>query len=121
MKEFSKLLKESIEIFGVDFTQSELQLLENFADQMAEANETHNLSGIKEPEDIRKKHFLDSISCIPAMGDFVSGKAIDIGTGAGFPGLVIKILTPQINFTLVEKKKKKTAFIDRVIDHMKLE
>ncbi len=121
MKEFSQLLIESKDIFGVDITQSQMQMLEVFADQMAESNEKYNLSGIKDPIDIRKKHFLDSVSCIPVIGDHKRNKAIDIGTGAGFPGLVIKILMNDIDFTLIDSVGKKTMFLEQVTETLELD
>jgi len=121
MKEFSKLIIESKELFGVDITQSQMQMLEVFADQMAASNDKYNLSGIKDPIEIRKKLFLDSVSCIPVIGDHKRNKAIDIGTGAGFPGLVIKILMNDIDFTLVDSVGKKTMFLEQVTEMLELD
>jgi len=112
MKDFSQLIDEAKEIFDIHISDSNFQLLEAFADYFAESNEKYNLSGIKDVSDIRKKLFLDSISCLPVIKGLENIKAIDVGTGAGFPGMVIKILLRDINFTLVDSVGKKTIFLE---------
>ena len=121
MKEFSQLLNEAKEIFGALIEQSEFKMLEIFADRMAESNEKYNLTGLKDPVDIRKKHFLDSISCIPVIKGLKKCKAIDIGTGAGFPGLILKILLSEMDITLVDSVGKKTAFLELIVRELELE
>jgi 16S rRNA (guanine527-N7)-methyltransferase len=121
MKEFSQLFNEAKEIFGVLIEQSEFEMLELFADQMAESNEKYNLTGLRDPVDIRKKHFLDSISCIPAIKGLKKGKAIDVGTGAGFPGLILKILMSEMDITLVDSVGKKTAFLEMIVRELELD
>jgi len=83
-----------------------------FAEQLLEWNKKFNLTSIIEPEDIRIKHFEDSLALSKAF-DFSSGspKVIDIGSGAGFPGLPLKMAFPNIILTLLEATKKKTEFL----------
>lgn len=121
MKNFSNLIKEANNTFGIQITDSDFDMLELFAEQMAESNNKYNLTGLKTPEDIRKKHFLDSISCVPVIKDLKKDRAIDVGTGAGFPGLVIKIVFKEIDFTLVDSVGKKTAFIEEMIRLMDIQ
>ncbi len=121
MKEFSQLFNEAKEIFGVLIEQSEFEMLELFADQMSESNEKYNLTGLRDPVDIRKKHFLDSISCIPATKGLKKEKAIDVGTGAGFPGLILKILMSEMDITLVDSVGKKTAFLEMIVRELELD
>jgi 16S rRNA (guanine527-N7)-methyltransferase len=121
MKEFSQLFNEAKEIFGVLIEQSEFEMLELFADQMAESNEKYNLTGLRDPVDIRKKLFLDSISCLPAIKGLKKEKAIDVGTGAGFPGLILKILMSKMDITLVDSVGKKTAFLELIVRELELE
>ena len=120
MKEFAQLLIEAKEIFGVNIEQSEMQMLEDFADQMFESNQKYNLSGIKEPDDIRRKLFLDSISCVPVIKNLKKDKVIDIGTGAGFPGMIIKILNLDMHISLVDSVGKKIIFLEQVTENLGL-
>lgn len=121
MKDFKQLLDESIDLFNIPIDVEKYQQLKAFADHMALSNRQYNLSGIKDPVDIRKKHFLDSISCLPMIEGLKNDKAIDVGTGAGFPGVVIKILHPEIDVTLVDSVGKKTTFLGEVKEQLGLE
>lgn len=92
---------------------------QTYADLLVEWNARFNLTAITDPEGIQSKHFLDSLSCLLAMGrpaDLRPGlRVIDVGTGAGFPGIPLKIVCPQIRLTLVEATGKKAAFCEAVV------
>jgi 16S rRNA (guanine527-N7)-methyltransferase len=83
-------------------------------------NQVHNLTAIQAPEQIRIKHFLDSLSCALAMRSTPVNRIVDVGTGAGFPGLVLKILYPAAQLTLVESVSKKAAFCEHVAASLEL-
>ncbi len=74
-------------------------------------NERLNLTAVREPAAIEQRHFLDSLSCALVTGDLNGRAFIDVGSGAGFPGLPLKILFPQMQLTLVESVAKKTDFL----------
>jgi len=74
-------------------------------------NERLNLTAVRQPADIQQRHFLDSLSCALVTGDLNGRSLIDVGTGAGFPGLPLKILYPQLRLTLAESVAKKTDFL----------
>jgi 16S rRNA (guanine527-N7)-methyltransferase len=84
-------------------------------------NEKFNLTAIRDAEGIRTKHFLDSFSCVMVWKENPPRHLIDIGTGAGFPGIPLKILYPSMRLTLVESVGKKAIFCQHVVNTLKLE
>ncbi|HEX9027750.1 MAG TPA: 16S rRNA (guanine(527)-N(7))-methyltransferase RsmG, partial [Anaerolineales bacterium] len=95
---------------GLRVTQAQLAALERYEQELLEWNNRFNLTAIREPEQIRIKHFLDSLTCLCVMQDSPMDRVIDVGTGAGFPGLVLKIFYPAMRLTLVESVGKKADF-----------
>ncbi len=80
-----------------------------------------NLTAITEYEDVMKKHFVDSISLIKVYDVNKSVSVIDVGTGAGFPGLALKIAYPDLQVTLLDSLNKRISFLDAVIEELELE
>ena len=97
-------------ILGIQLTPSALSALSAYEGELLAWNERVNLTAIREPGKIRVKHFLDSLTCLLAMRDKSMERVIDIGTGAGFPGLPLKIVCPSMQLTLVESVGKKADF-----------
>ena len=89
--------------------------------QLKEWNKTTNLTSIVKDEEIVIKHFIDSIAAIKAESFIDGGLIFDIGSGAGFPGIPIKILRPDLRLVLVEPSKKKSSFLRYIIGLLKLE
>jgi 16S rRNA (guanine527-N7)-methyltransferase len=118
MKEFAQNTQN---ILGVKLTSYQLSTLEQYEQQLQEWNTRFNLTAIQEPEKIRTKHFLDSLTCLLAMRDTPMDKIIDVGTGAGFPGLPLKILYPRMQLTLVESVRKKVEFLYHIVQTLGLE
>lgn len=83
-------------------------------------NERLNLTAVRTPEAIRQRHFLDSLGCGVVLGQLNGRSLIDVGTGAGFPGLPLKLLYPQLQLTLVESVGKKAAFLETVVAELGL-
>jgi len=121
MDGFEHLIQELTGLAGVNLQASQFEALQTYADLLAEWNQKVNLTAITAPEDIRRKHFLDSLSCLLVMKGTPAARLIDIGTGAGFPGLPLKILQPEIHLTLVESVAKKTKFLSIVVQELGLE
>lgn len=116
INEFVKNLKE----INIDINDEQLKQLELYYESLIEWNEKINLTRITEKEDVYLKHFFDSatINKIINLNDIET--FCDLGTGAGFPGIVIKILFPNINITLVDSLNKRIVFLNEVIKQLGL-
>jgi 16S rRNA (guanine527-N7)-methyltransferase len=121
MNGFDKLATEAKQFFGITLSPTQLELLARYADLLVEWNRKINLTAIRSPEEIRVKHFLDSLSCSLAIQNIEIPRTIDIGTGAGFPGIPLKIIYPEMQLTLVESVTKKTQFLSEVVQVLGLE
>jgi len=109
------------DLIGITLSPYQLSLLEEYEQQLDIWNERYSLTAIHEPEKVRVKHFLDSFSSMLVMKNTPVNKIIDIGTGAGFPGIPLKILLPETEVVLVDSVNKKTEFCNHIIDHLQLE
>ena len=107
-------------MLGIQLTASQLSALELYEAELIQWNQRFNLTAIHEPEKIRVKHFLDSLTCLTAMSETPMERVIDVGTGAGFPGLPIKILNPEMQLTLVESVGKKASFCRHIVETLDL-
>ncbi len=84
-------------------------------------NEKMNLTAIRKSGQIRSKHFLDSLTCMLVWGENRPASLIDVGTGAGFPGIPLKIVMPQLKLTLVESVGKKVNFCKHIVSRLNLD
>lgn len=110
----TQLLAESAAAWGLTLSQAQLDQFTTYAKELQSWNERVNLTAITDQDGITIRHFIDSLSCATVWGDNPSS-LIDIGTGAGFPGLPLKILRPELKLTLVESIGKKTAFLRHMV------
>lgn len=108
---------------NIKYNENQLELLKKYADFLLEYNKNVNLTAIRDIEGVYLKHFYDSILTFSSNTlDFNKvDSLIDIGTGAGFPGLVIKIFYPHINVTLLDSNNKKTTFLKKVVEYLNLD
>lgn len=111
MKEF---IENAWNLFEIRISDSQRIAFEVYEQQLIEWNTRVNLTAIDDPQQIRAKHFLDSLSCTLAMRSKLKDRVIDVGTGAGFPGIPLKIICPSIQLTLIESVKKKAAFCSHI-------
>jgi len=116
-----KLVREALELFNVHITGRQVMSLITYEKELLEWNQKFNLTAIRDVESIRTKHFLDSFSCVLAWKAAPPNSLIDIGTGAGFPGLPLKILYPNLKLTLVESVGKKAMFCQHIVRVLGLE
>ena len=116
-----KLVQEARQLFGIHLTGRQVVALMTFERELLSWNEKFNLTAIRDVEGIRTKHFLDSFSCVLAWKETPPRRLIDIGTGAGFPGIPLKILYPSMRLTLVESVGKKANFCRHMVEALKLE
>jgi 16S rRNA (guanine527-N7)-methyltransferase len=106
---------------GFDLTPEQVRSFEWYRRELLSWNERMNLTAITDPEEVEVKHFLDSLTCLLAMALPPQGRAVDVGTGAGFPGLAIKLVHPPLRLTLIESIGKKVDFCRHVVRGLNLE
>lgn len=116
-----KLVQEAQALFNVHITGRQAMALITYEKELIEWNQKFNLTAIRDTESIRTKHFLDSFSCVLAWKASPPSRLIDIGTGAGFPGIPLKILYPSLKLTLVESVGKKAMFCQHIVRVLGLE
>jgi 16S rRNA (guanine527-N7)-methyltransferase len=115
------LVQETYNLLGIVLTSRQIAALERYQEELTDWNDRYNLTAIHDPEKVSIKHFLDSMTCSLVMRDSRMERVIDIGTGAGFPGLPLKILYPNIQLTLVDSVGKKAAFCEHISRTLNLE
>jgi 16S rRNA (guanine527-N7)-methyltransferase len=116
-----ELVQAAQQLFGIRLVRRQVAALTTFENELLVWNQRFNLTAIRDSAGIRSKHFLDSISCVLAWKDKPPTRLIDVGTGAGFPGIPLKILYPSMQLTLVESVGKKAAFCRHAVEVLGLE
>ena len=110
------LLYNTIKPFEITVDEDAFSRLDTFAEMLIETNKSFNLTAIKEPDDVTVKHFADCLSIFKYVDIPENAKVIDVGTGAGFPGLVLKLYRPDIQMTFLDSTKKRLGFIENVLN-----
>jgi len=105
---------------GVTLSECQIEQFLQYYEMLAEWNEVMNLTAITEYDDVMKKHFVDSVSLIKAYDVSKESTVIDVGTGAGFPGLALKIAFPELKITLLDSLNKRIQFLNEVIEQLGL-
>lgn len=116
-----KLVQDTRELFNIHLTGRQLMALTTYEKELLDWNQKFNLTAIRDTESIHTKHFLDSFSCVLAWKASPPNHLIDVGTGAGFPGIPLKILYPNLKLTLVESVGKKAMFCQHIVSVLELE
>ena len=118
--EFFNLLNTACINEGLSFDEEKYNKLMKYKDMIKEWNEKINLTAITEDEEIVKKHFIDSIKAFRFSKLNDAKRIIDIGTGAGFPGIPIKVIKPEIEVVLLDSLNKRVNFLNEVINELNL-
>ena len=121
MENFNHLAQEFKDLTGHSLNADQLASAHRYADLLTEWNQKISLTSINDPEEVRIKHFLDSLSCHLVLSARSKAKVIDVGTGGGFPGLPLKLLYPEMHLVLADSVAKKTAFLSLVVQELDLD
>ena len=114
-------LKKGCEEMGITLSSVQEEQFIKFYEYLIEKNKVMNLTGITEFEEVLVKHFLDSLACVKAVDMSKVHRVMDVGTGAGFPGIPLKIVYPQIRFCLLDSLNKRVKFLQETFDLLGLE
>lgn len=115
----AELLKRGITELGLIYTEEQIDAFMTYLAELKRWNKVYNLTGLQKDEDIIIKHFLDSLLYLKAIPEGEI-KIADVGSGAGFPGIPIKIIRHDIEMFLIEPSRKKCAFLNHIIRQLKL-
>lgn len=115
---FNEGLLEKASVLGVRFSVEQMEQFYKYMNLLIEWNEKMNLTAIIEPSEIILKHFIDSITILKDIKD--GSTVVDVGTGAGFPGIPLSIMNPTLKITLVDSLNKRLIFLQEVIKELNL-
>lgn len=121
MESFQDILAKAVNKYGLVLTEQQLAHLDSYYRLLIEWNEKMNLTAITEPQEVAVKHMVDSLSCYREDIFAAGASLVDVGTGAGFPGLPLKIFRTDIRLTLMDSLNKRLNFLREVVDTLGLQ
>lgn len=119
-REQREYLAQGLHQLGLTPEEGALDRLDRYLEALLEQNQVMNLTAITDPWEVIRLHFLDSAALLPTRA-FPGKRVLDVGTGAGFPGVVLKILEPSISLTLLDSTKKRLEWLARVCAELEIE
>lgn len=117
---FAEILKNAAEEYGISLSDTQLRQFDRYQELLVEWNQKMNLTALTEPKDVAIKHMIDSVSVYDEKWFSEGMSVIDVGTGAGFPGLPLKILCPSLKVTLLDSLNKRVKFLETVVSELGL-
>ncbi|NLG93124.1 MAG: 16S rRNA (guanine(527)-N(7))-methyltransferase RsmG [Clostridiales bacterium] len=121
MEDIQALLISSAQSKGIEISEGQAESFQQYMEQLLNWNEKMNLTAIKEPREVAEKHFLYSILILKYLELPQAAKLIDVGTGAGFPGVPLKIMRPELELTLLDGLNKRLIFLKDALGHLHLQ
>ena len=121
MAEFKEILQQTLMTFAIELDEQAFDRLCRYNELLIEWNEKINLTALTAPEDVALKHFADSLMLLRYVEVKQEACIIDVGTGAGFPGLVLKIVRPDLRLTLLDSLQKRLVFLQEVCRELGLD
>ena len=118
-KRFEQILSDQIKEIGMKLNQGQAEKFYNYMGLLVEWNGKMNLTAITEPEEVITKHFVDSLTIQGCIEE--NGSVVDVGTGAGFPGIPLKIMREDVEVTLLDSLNKRIVFLEEMINKLELE
>lgn len=119
--DIKEIIKSAIADYKIQLTEVQLEQLEKYFKLLVEWNEKINLTAITDEQGVAVKHFADSLALLNYVDIPENSTLIDVGTGAGFPGIVLKIARPDIKLTLLDSLQKRLNFLDTVLFELSLD
>ena len=120
MEDIRAFLTETAKPYGIELSPEQSAQFQLYAELLTEWNEKINLTAIKQPKEIVVKHFLDSLLLLPELSMPKGASFIDVGTGAGFPGVALLILRPDLRVTLLDSLQKRLLFLEDLLKKLNL-
>ncbi|MGL5440102.1 MAG: 16S rRNA (guanine(527)-N(7))-methyltransferase RsmG [Filifactoraceae bacterium] len=120
-EKLNQILEEGLKQWDISISPIQLQQFKSYKDILLEYNKMVNLTAIEDEEEVYKKHFLDSISPLAVLDIPKNAKVIDVGTGAGFPSLPLKIMRNDIELSLLDSLNKRVNFLKLVGEKLNLD
>ena len=117
---FKHFFVEALEQYGLTLSEKQLLSFTHYFELLVEWNDKINLTAITDPQEVAVKHMIDSLSCYDESLFPVGASLVDVGTGAGFPGLPLKIIRPDIKLTLLDSVNKRLIFLQAVLDKLEI-
>lgn len=114
MQDIKNLLLKEAEKISVSLSETQLDKFQTYLEFLVETNEKINLTAITQPQEVVMKHFIDSIALFSVCDIMPNAKIADVGTGAGFPGMPLKIVRDDIDLTLIDSLNKRLVFLDEL-------